>query len=270
MATKCNVGGTKRGVALVVYGLLLLCVAAVSEVLAVNVAVAWDASSDTTVAGYKIYYGAPGEPKQSMNVGSQTSCSISSLATGSTYEFSVTAYNASGVESDPSNLLTFTTPAGSGYYTLTINPFKNGYVQVSPRGSGPLGNLYLPGTQVTLMGTAKSGATFAGWTINGAEYPSNPQMLTMNGDTVVTPYFKVVSGVSQDLGNTGASMSMQRLNGQLVLSVGGEVGAWTVESSTDLLNWEIAGSGLTSAQLPVSASGNGFFRVRAFNAATDQ
>lgn len=253
----------------------MLCAAAIAPVFGVDVNLAWDASPDATVTGYKIYYGLSGGVKQMINAGLKTNCTATGLLTGKGYEFQVTAYTATD-ESDPSNLLKVTTAAGttgagSGYFTLTINAFKNGYVQVSPRGSGALGNLYTAGTQVTLMGTAKAGATFSGWNIDGVDYPSNPQMLTINGDTTVTPFFKVAAGSpAQDVTNPGPSMEMGMVNGQKVVSIGGEIGAWALEISTDLTNWQLTATGMSSEQIPVDLTAkNAFFRVRAFNAATD-
>jgi hypothetical protein len=271
----------RRAKAILFPWMWLLCAAAMSQVFAMDVNLAWNASPDAGVTGYKLYYGLVGATKQTMNVGLKTNCTVTGLLSGKAYEFQATAYNATS-ESDPSNLLSYSLPAdtgtggggttsGTGYYTLTINAFKNGYVQVSPRGSGLLGDQYLAGTQVTLTGVAKSGATFSGWNINGTDYPSNPQMITINGDTAVTPFFKVAAGTPVgDTTNPGPSMSMQMVNGQTTISIGGEIGAWALERSTDLRNWQLTATGMTSEQIAVNLVGhNAFYRVRAFNAATD-
>jgi hypothetical protein len=272
MQNQCTVSGNRGAIRLLILGAWMLCVAALAPVLGVDVNLAWDASPDAMVTGYKIYYGLPGEVKQALDAGLKTNCTATGLLAGKEYEFQVTAYTATE-ESDPSNLLNVTTATGggSGLFTLTVNAFKNGYVQVSPRGSGPLGNLYAAGTQVTLLGTAKAGATFSGWNINGVDYPSNPQMLTINGDTSVTPFFKATAGApAGDETNPGPSMAMGMANGQKVISIGGEIGAWTLEVSTDLKTWELSATGMTSEQIPVDLTEqNAFFRVRAFDAATD-
>lgn len=267
MKETSNISGARRGKGLLVCLLWLLCAAGFLQSRAVDVKLAWDASADPTVIGYKLYYGVVGGLKQTMNVGAKTVCTVSSLVGGKTYEFSVTAYTSSA-ESDPSNLLTFTPPSPV-YYMLAVSPFKNGFAQISPRGDGVLGNLYPAGTQVTLTATPKSGATFGGWNINGVVYPNNTQTFTMGADTLVAPYFRL-GEIALDAVDSGASMSMQLASGLALLTVGGEIGAWTVEQSSDLKSWQIAGSGLTSAQVPIGGGGNGFFRVRAFNAATDQ
>ena len=64
---------------------------------------AWDASPDPNVAGYKIYYGTSSRNySNSMSVGMVTSYNVIGLTPG-TYYFSVTACDASGNESGFSN-----------------------------------------------------------------------------------------------------------------------------------------------------------------------
>jgi hypothetical protein len=62
----------------------------------------WNAVTSTTVSGYKVYVGeAPRQYSRTINVGTVTSSTVSSLTVGRTYYFAVTAYNSSG-ESPPS------------------------------------------------------------------------------------------------------------------------------------------------------------------------
>jgi hypothetical protein len=71
--------------------------------------IAWDASSDPTVVGYKIKYatipdvGTNTTSVTVINVGNVTSYLTSGLSWGVRYYFIVTAYNSEGTESDPSN-----------------------------------------------------------------------------------------------------------------------------------------------------------------------
>lgn len=70
----------------------------------VSVTLAWPASTDPSVVGYKIYYGtASGVYTNALNVGLATSATVSNLTAGTRYYFAATAYNASGVESPYSN-----------------------------------------------------------------------------------------------------------------------------------------------------------------------
>ena len=67
----------------------------------------WSASADSTVTGYKIYYGPrprkgdcpPGGYAQNINSGKNPNYTLLNLETGKTYYFSVTSYNDSGKES---------------------------------------------------------------------------------------------------------------------------------------------------------------------------
>ncbi len=63
----------------------------------------WNPVTDPTLDGYKVYVGtASGLYTRTITVGNLTSYTIDSLATGTTYFFTVTAYNSAG-ESSPSN-----------------------------------------------------------------------------------------------------------------------------------------------------------------------
>lgn len=90
---------------------LLACLGHPSLALAVNpaaVKLAWNASPDPSVIGYRIYYGAAsGNYTNSITLGKTNSATISSLANGTTYYFATTAYTAVGAESSFSNEATY-------------------------------------------------------------------------------------------------------------------------------------------------------------------
>jgi Fibronectin type III domain len=69
-----------------------------------SVTLQWDRSSGRDVKGYRVHYGtASGKYHFSTDVGRRTTCKISNLIVGKKYYFVVTAYNAKGGESPPSN-----------------------------------------------------------------------------------------------------------------------------------------------------------------------
>jgi hypothetical protein len=71
----------------------------------------WDASPDTTVAGYRVYYGTEsGVYPSQVDAGTNTSTIITGLAERGTYYFVVTAYTADGLESLPSNEVSYFVP----------------------------------------------------------------------------------------------------------------------------------------------------------------
>src|SRR5688572_15165517 len=88
-----------------------------------TVTLAWDANSETNLAGYKLYYGTASRVYTSvLNVGNVTSASVSNLVANTNYHFAVTAYNDLGVESDFSSeavldnmkpLVTITSPSAN-------------------------------------------------------------------------------------------------------------------------------------------------------------
>ena len=74
-----------------------------------SVSLAWNPSSGTNIAGYRIHYGGASRTYTNMvSAGSATSATISNLTGGATYYFAATAYDTSGLESDFSNEATNT------------------------------------------------------------------------------------------------------------------------------------------------------------------
>ena len=76
--------------------------------------ITWDASMDPTAVGYRLHYGkTTGSYTSSIEVGSQTTYSVSNLQDG-TYYFAVTSYNVNGIEgkfsNEASKTFTSTTP----------------------------------------------------------------------------------------------------------------------------------------------------------------
>jgi hypothetical protein len=96
---------------------LMLSVWVISPVFAADVTIAWDPKVDPGVAGYHLYYGtAPGVYNSSVNVGSETTYTVTGLGPG-TYYFTVTAYYSSGHETGFSNEMSQVVSALSSSYT---------------------------------------------------------------------------------------------------------------------------------------------------------
>jgi hypothetical protein len=75
-----------------------------------SVRLAWDPNPESNIKGYRIYYGQTGLGQTNVvDVGNQTSGSVTNLAFATPYFFYVTAYNVFDLESDPSAVLTHTT-----------------------------------------------------------------------------------------------------------------------------------------------------------------
>jgi hypothetical protein len=83
---------------------------------AASVTLAWDPNSEPDIAGYKLYYGkTSGSYESAIDVGNQTSYSISDLEDGKTYYCMVRAYNIFGKESEFSSELRYREP-----FSMTI------------------------------------------------------------------------------------------------------------------------------------------------------
>jgi hypothetical protein len=87
----------------------------------INIALAWDASPDPTVTGYRVFFGVqPSTYTNSVSFGNVTCGTISNLARATTYYFAATAHDAAGVESPLSNE-TFWPQPYSNYVTVAVS-----------------------------------------------------------------------------------------------------------------------------------------------------
>lgn len=83
----------------------------VSEEGKASVTLAWDANIEPDLAGYKMHHGLESRKYTTrIDVGNVTTSVVNKLEEGVTYYFAVTAYNTSGLESDYSNEVSYTTP----------------------------------------------------------------------------------------------------------------------------------------------------------------
>jgi PKD repeat protein len=92
-------------------------------------ALAWDASTGTQVGGYKLSYGqSTGNYATTVDVGNNTSYTVSNLQDGATYYFAVKAYDsARTMESPYSNEVSKTLPAANGLTaSFTASPASGG------------------------------------------------------------------------------------------------------------------------------------------------
>lgn len=89
--------------------LVLLLLTLVTAVNAATLNLAWDASPDPAVAGYRIYYSPVGGALQVKDAGNATTTSIN-VSNGLTYNIYATAYATNNIESEPSNTLTYGVP----------------------------------------------------------------------------------------------------------------------------------------------------------------
>jgi hypothetical protein len=100
---------------------------------AASVTLAWDSNSEPDRAGYKLYYGtARGAYEFAIDVGNQTTYTISGFLEGEDYHFAVTAYNVYGLESAFSDEVGYPGPiaatislaSGLNFIALPVEPLN--------------------------------------------------------------------------------------------------------------------------------------------------
>jgi len=85
-----------------------------SPPLAAPVALAWKPSTNSTIAGYHIYYGTASRNYTNVvSAGNSSSATISNLLAGATYYFAATSYTATGLESDYSGEAAYAVPTNA-------------------------------------------------------------------------------------------------------------------------------------------------------------
>ena len=76
-----------------------------------SVSLAWDPSPDSTVTGYRIWYGpASATYTNSVTLGNVTNATVTGLICGHRYFMAATAFDATGLESDFSNEISVSLP----------------------------------------------------------------------------------------------------------------------------------------------------------------
>jgi hypothetical protein len=94
---------------LLTWGLIILVCSICNIQAAQSVTLAWDPAA--SVSGYRLYCGTTSHVyTQTIEVGNTTKTLVSNLVGGRRYFFAVTAYNIAGLESTPSNEVSYLVP----------------------------------------------------------------------------------------------------------------------------------------------------------------
>jgi hypothetical protein len=135
----CRVGGI---------GLLLFGLPSQAQTTA-SVTLAWNPSLSSGIAGYRLHYGtSSGTHPNIINVGNTTTATVSRLTAGYTYYFVATAYNTVGLESPPSNEVSFNA-AAPGWHHIDISALAT----APPAAGDPSGYVLGGGESVVYRGT---------------------------------------------------------------------------------------------------------------------
>lgn len=131
---------------------LLLLIATAAAYAGQSVTLAWNANSETNLAGYRLHYGpASRQYDQTLTVNAATTtATATNLVIGEKYFFAVTAFTVDGLESDFSNEVSFGfKPAPPANLRIQVS------LQSAATPQGPWKNLW------TLNQTATTGAESA-------------------------------------------------------------------------------------------------------------
>ncbi len=91
-----------------------------------SVSLAWDPSTNSEVTSYNVYIGAAsGAYTNRVSVGAVTNAAVAGLVEGTTYFFVATATDASGLESDPSNEISYSVPLNTTNQPPTLNALSD-------------------------------------------------------------------------------------------------------------------------------------------------
>lgn len=99
---------------------------------AANVTLAWNPSTDPSVAGYDLYYWKAGVSSSNLlfsanmiPTGTATSVTVTNLAAGIGYVFVATAYNSTGIQSPFSGEITYLIPTNMSSGSTVVIPTNN-------------------------------------------------------------------------------------------------------------------------------------------------
>ena len=108
----------------IILSLLILALVAVGSAAAADVKLAWDPNAEPEVTGYNLHWSTVNQIPfdNQIDAGSATTATVTDLAVGTTYFFTVTAYDAAGNQSDYSNIVEYTAEAGQVIIRILDRP----------------------------------------------------------------------------------------------------------------------------------------------------
>jgi len=207
---------------------------------AANANLAWNASTSSGVAGYKISYGSTsGSYTSTIDVGNNTSYTVPSLQEGSKYYFAVKAYDsAKTTESAYSNEASFTVPVTTAALSADFTSNKTSgvatlAVDFTPVTTGTITSWKwdFPGSQtpsvtnttakVTTASYATAGTYSVSLTVTGSSgsvTKNYPNLITVTAPTTTTPTTTGTGTTTPTTTGTGTTTS----NNGLVATYGFE------------------------------------------------
>jgi hypothetical protein len=191
MATR---GAENRGWRFCFMGVFLLIMGQALETKSVTVL--WDPNPENDIAGYRLFWGETNSAATVRDVGNVTQTQVTNLVAGRTYYFYLTAYNTSGLESDPSTNVFYTQPQSvpatpSGFSGTAVSS-----TQISLRWTDNSSNE----TGFHLMRKAGSGGIYTTITLG-----ANATTYTDSGLTAGTQYFYKINAFNSSGNSTDSA-----------------------------------------------------------------
>jgi len=144
----------------------------------------WQPSSSPAVAGYAVYYGVSGSSLTNrLDAGSSQSFTLNNLAASSNYFFFVVAYNTTGVESPPSNVL---------YYRPAVLTL----LRIAELTDGTMNIRFRAGTGATCRVQYTSSLDSGQWTTLGTATASSSGDVIINDPPAGRPDIRFYRGVT--------------------------------------------------------------------------
>jgi len=154
-------------------------------------------SPDTEVVGYYSKYGpTSGNYTNKVDVGNVTNATLYGLVEGATYFFVVTAYNDWGLESDPSNEVSYTVPSSTNIPTVALTSPTNGTICTAPATVNLAVNVATNGHALTkvqyyngtvLLGESGAAPYSLAWTNMNAGTYSLSALAVFDGGSLLAP-----------------------------------------------------------------------------------
>ena len=222
-----------------------------SKVHAAQVTLAWEASTDPNIAGYKIYYGNGGGSYPTVvDVGNQTTCTIPNLAAGMTYHFAATAYDKSGQESGYSNEVVYN---ASSSCPFSLSPAANSFN--STGGSGTVGIA----AQTGCTWTANSNVSWVAMASNSSGTGNGTVNYTVAANSTggSRSGTMTIAGIPFTVNQTGLSCSYSLAPASQSFSAGGGTGSVAVTAASGCSWTSSSSAGWISILSGNSGNGNG-------------
>ena len=196
----------KRNILTILFYVCLFSIVTATASQARDVTLQWDASTDTSITGYKVNYNADSattpfsgtgavQGASPYNVNKVTTATLTGLDAGRAYYFAVTAYNAAGTQSAYSNIVSVAeaTPPTVSITAPATNSTISGTVSVTASASDNVG---VSKVEFYLNGVLKTTDT------------STPYLYSLNTATLTSGTYTLMAKAYDAAGNVGQSSTV--------------------------------------------------------------